>query len=91
MTRDTPQPASTPSLLRSVVSTLATRFAILPLGLIQGALTARALGPDGLGRYSAVLVDVNIVTTLLGLGLPSGLAVLTGESQGQPRAVRDLW
>ncbi|HND11701.1 MAG TPA: polysaccharide biosynthesis C-terminal domain-containing protein [Pseudomonadota bacterium] len=91
MTRDTPQPASTPSLLRSVVSTLATRFAILPLGLIQGALTARALGPDGLGRYSAVLVDVNIVTTLLGLGLPGGLAVLTGESQGQPHAVRDLW
>lgn len=91
MTRSAPQPEATPSLLRSVFSTLATRFAVLPLGLLQGALTARALGPEGLGRYSAVLVDVNIVTTLLGLGLPGGLAVLTGESQGNQAAVRSLW
>ncbi len=86
-----PQPAASPSLLRTVISTLATRFLVLPLGLLQGALTARALGPEGLGRYSAVLVDVNIITTLLGLGLPGGLAVLTGESQGSAKAVQSLW
>jgi O-antigen/teichoic acid export membrane protein len=74
-----------------VLATLVTRFAVLPLGLLQGALLARGLGPEGLGRYSAALVDVNIVTTLLALGLPGGLAVLVGESQGDPPATRRLW
>jgi O-antigen/teichoic acid export membrane protein len=74
-----------------VIATLATRFAVLPLGLLQGALLARGLGPQGLGRYSAALVDVNIVTTLLALGLPGGLAVLVGESQGHASATRKLW
>lgn len=50
-----------------MLTTLATRFAMLPLGLLQGALLARGLGPEGLGRYSATLVDVNIVTTVLAL------------------------
>jgi len=81
----------TPSLFRTVIATLATRFAVLPLGLLQGALLARGLGPQGLGRYSAALVDVNIVTTLLALGLPGGLAVLVGESQGHASATRKLW
>lgn len=74
-----------------MIATLATRFAVLPLGLLQGALLARGLGPQGLGRYSAALVDVNIVTTLLALGLPGGLAVLVGESQGHASATRKLW
>ena len=74
-----------------MTATLATRFAVLPLGLLQGALLARGLGPQGLGRYSAALVDVNIVTTLLALGLPGGLAVLVGESQGHASATRKLW
>lgn len=50
------------------------------MGLLQGVLTARALGPEGLGEYSALLVDVNLLTTLLALGLPGGLAVLSGET-----------
>lgn len=80
-----------PSFARSVAWTLATRFALLPLGLLQGVLTARALGPQGLGLYSAVLVDVNLITTLLALGLPGGLAVLVGEAQGDKQTLHKLW
>lgn len=64
---------------------------MLPLGLLQGALLARGLGPSGLGRYSAVLVDVNLLTTLLALGLPGGLAVLVGQAQGNATTTRRLW
>lgn len=74
-----------------MIATLATRFAVLPLGLLQGALLARGLGPSGLGRYSAVLVDVNLLTTLLALGLPGGLAVLVGQAQGNAATTRKLW
>ena len=88
MTSQAPQ---TPSLTQSVIATLATRFAVLPLGLLQGALLARGLGPSGLGRYSAVLVDVNLLTTLLALGLPGGLAVLIGQAQGNATTTRRLW
>ena len=88
---DSSHRSQSPALLRTVLATLATRFAMLPLGLLQGALLARGLGPEGLGRYSATLVDVNIVTTVLALGIPGGLAVLVGESQGQASATRQLW
>ncbi len=70
---------------------LGTRAALLPLAFVQGALLARALGPEGVGRYSAVLVDVNVLVTVLSLGLPGALAVLQGEARGDPARLRALW
>ena len=70
---------------------LGTRAALLPLAFAQGALLARALGPEGVGRYSAVLVDVNVLVTVLSLGLPGALAVLQGEARGDPARLRALW
>lgn len=70
---------------------LGTRAALLPLSLAQGALLARALGPAGVGRYSAALVDVNVLTTVLSLGLPGALAVLQGEERGDAQRLRALW
>ena len=73
---------------------LGTRAALLPLGLLQGALLARSLGPTGLGRYSAALVDVNLLVTLCALGLPGAVTVLSAERRGTPElgdTVRALW
>jgi O-antigen/teichoic acid export membrane protein len=64
-----------------------SRLAVLPLGLVQGAILARQLQPAGLGRYSAILVDVNLLVTLVSLGLPGALAVLMGERNGRLRAL----
>jgi O-antigen/teichoic acid export membrane protein len=70
---------------------LGTRVVLLPLGFLQGALLARALGPEGVGRYSAALVDVNVLVTVLSLGLPGALAVLQGEARDDPARLRALW
>lgn len=75
------------SLLGSVVWSLLTRVATLPLGLIQGAILARHLHPAGLGRYSALLTDVNLLVLFLSLGMPGALAVLIGE---RPQRLRRL-
>lgn len=70
---------------------LGTRAALLPLSFLQGALLARALGPAGVGRYSAALVDINVLVTVLSLGLPGAIAVLQGEARGDSRRLRALW
>lgn len=70
---------------------LGTRAVLLPLAFAQGAILARALGPAGVGRYSAVLVDVNVLVTVLSLGLPGALAVLQGEARGDRQRLRALW
>jgi O-antigen/teichoic acid export membrane protein len=69
---------------------LSARVLLIGLSLAQGAMLARGLGPAGLGRYSAVLVDVNLLVALLSLGLPGALAVLTGETVGRPSRMRLL-
>ncbi len=70
---------------------LGTRAVLLPLSFLQGALLARALGPTGVGRYSAALVDINVLVTVLSLGLPGALAVLQGEARGDSQRLRALW
>ena len=70
---------------------LGTRAALLPLSFLQGALLARALGPAGVGRYSAALVDINVLVTVLSLGLPGAIAVLQGEARGDSQRLRALW
>ncbi len=70
---------------------LGTRAVLLPLSFLQGALLARALGPTGVGRYSAALVDINVLVTVLSLGLPGAIAVLQGEARGDSQRLRALW
>lgn len=86
----TDKPGLTASLRGAVVSTLLTRVAVMPLGLIQGILLARLLGPAGLGQYSALLTDFNLVVTVLALGLPGALAILLGERPQRLRALLRL-
>ncbi|HRI54519.1 MAG TPA: hypothetical protein PLW65_30480, partial [Pseudomonadota bacterium] len=50
-----------------MLAMLGTRAALLPLSFLQGALLARALGPAGVGRYSAALVALNVLVTVLSL------------------------
>lgn len=69
-----------PRLFAAATFALLTRGLLLILGLVQGMLLARGLGPAGLGRYSAALVDVNLIVALLSLGLPGALAVLQSEA-----------
>lgn len=83
---DPPAPAR-PSVGRSVLWIVLSRVVVLPLSLLQGAILARQLQPAGLGRYSALLTDVNLAVTLLSLGLPGALSVLVGE---QPQRLRRL-
>lgn len=70
---------------------LGTRAALLPLAFVQGAILARALGPAGVGVYSAALVDVNVLVTVLSLGLPGAFAVLQSEARDDPARLRALW
>ncbi len=46
-------------------------------------MLARGLGPEGIGRYSAALVDVNLLVALLSFGLPGALAILSSETVGK--------
>lgn len=71
---------TSPRLFAAATFALLTRGGLLILGLLQGMLLARGLGPAGLGRYSAALVDVNLLVALLSLGLPGALAVLQSEA-----------
>lgn len=71
-----------PRLLAATVGALGARVLLLGLSLGQGVLLTRGLGPEGLGRYSAVLIDINLLVALLSFGLPGALAVLVGESAG---------
>lgn len=73
--------ATSPSLLSATLSTLLVRGLLMPLSLLQGSVLARALGPAGLGLYSAALVDVNVLVALFSLGLPGGLALVAGEAR----------
>ena len=75
---------------RSVLWMIVTRAALLPLGLLQGALLARQLQPHGLGRYSALLTDVNLLVTIASLGLPGALSVLLSEDGGRLRPLLRL-
>lgn len=77
--------------MRAVLAMLGTRAVLLPLSFLQGALLARALGPTGVGRYSAALVDINVLVTVLSLGLPGAIAVLQGEARGDSQRLRALW
>jgi stage V sporulation protein B len=81
-------PASSPRLFQAATFALLTRGGLLILGLLQGMLLARGLGPAGLGRYSAALVDVNLIVALLSLGLPGALAVLQSEAAPQAATAR---
>lgn len=79
-----------PKLLTATVGALGARAFLLGLSLGQGVLLTRGLGPEGLGRYSAILIDINLLVALLSFGLPGGLAVLVGESGGSPGRVAQL-
>src|SRR5262249_45691055 len=79
-----------PKVGRSVLWMIVTRAALLPLGLLQGALLARQLQPAGLGRYSALLTDVNLLVTIASLGLPGALSVLLSEDSGRLRPLLRL-
>ncbi|MCS6915063.1 MAG: polysaccharide biosynthesis C-terminal domain-containing protein [Myxococcales bacterium] len=87
MTSAPEQRSSVPAVGRSVLWMVLTRAALLPLGLAQGAVLARQLGPAGLGRYSALLVDANLLVALAGWGLPGALSVLLGQEPGRLRAL----
>lgn len=84
-----PAPRS-PRLLAATVGALGARVLLLGLSLGQGVLLTRGLGPEGLGRYSAVLIDINLLVALLSFGLPGALAVLTGESAGSASRLAQL-
>lgn len=77
-------------LLPTALSAWLSRIVLLPLAVLQGVALARGLGTEGLGRYSASLVDVNLLVALLSVGLPGGLAVLASRLQRKPAALRIL-
>jgi O-antigen/teichoic acid export membrane protein len=59
------------SLLRTAASSLGLRVAAAGLGLINGILLGRLLGPAELGVYSIALSIVNFLATVAVLGLPT--------------------
>jgi antigen flippase len=60
--------------LRNVVGTLASRAALVALGLISSVIVARALGPAGRGEYSVAVTVAAIGVQLATLGLHTSSA-----------------
>ena len=54
---------------RQVVLTYAVRIFLIPVGLLYAAITARWLGPEGLGVFAAIGAILGIVSQFGNLGL----------------------
>jgi O-antigen/teichoic acid export membrane protein len=57
--------------LTNIVQTVGTRFSLLAIGMISSAVIARAIGPDGRGRYAAATAFGALLCQIANLGLPS--------------------
>jgi O-antigen/teichoic acid export membrane protein len=60
------------------LSVLATKVLMLASGLLASIVIARALGPTGLGTYTAVFAVVTLVLTLADLGIRQATTYLMG-------------
>lgn len=60
------------------LSVFATKVLVLASGLLASVVIARALGPTGLGTYTAVFAVVTLVLTLADLGIRQATTYLMG-------------
>lgn len=66
-------------LARSSATVLATRLFMMLAGVAAAVIVARTLGPDGLGRYVAIVTVVMLVLNLADLGLRQAVAFTMGQ------------
>lgn len=66
-------------VLPAVSGTILARVSVLAIGFATSVITARALGPDGRGRYFAVVTLAGIVAQFGNLGLSSSNTYLAAR------------
>jgi O-antigen/teichoic acid export membrane protein len=75
------------SLASAALYSAIASTALPVLSLVTGPLIARALGPDDRGLLAAALAPPMLVAGVLGLGLPTGTAVLIARGHSVRRVV----
>jgi O-antigen/teichoic acid export membrane protein len=76
--------ASRVAILRPLLATAGTNFALAALGLLTGVLVARLLGPRGRGELTAIQTWPSVIATASMLGLPDALVYFSAR---EPRRV----
>jgi len=71
------------SFLRKSSLTLASRIAIVLLGFLLSALTARFLGPEGKGAYAVLTLMPMLVAQVFSLGLTNANIFLIGQARAE--------
>jgi len=64
---------------RQVVGTYIVRIVLIPVGLVYSVVTARWLGPSGLGLFAAIGAIVGTASQLGNLGLPVAVSRFAAE------------
>src|SRR5690242_11815177 len=72
-------------LARDAILTIGTRFGLAGLTLATDVILARALGPDGKGRFALVLLYSQLAATVVALGTDQSLAVVAARSVADAR------
>jgi O-antigen/teichoic acid export membrane protein len=73
------------NLARDAILTIATRFGLAAFTLATDVILARALGPDGKGRFALVLLSSQMVATIVSAGTDQSLAVVAARSLADAR------
>lgn len=66
-------------LARSSASVLVTRLFMLLAGVLTSVIVARTLGPDGLGKYVALVTVITLVLNLADLGIRQAVTYTMGQ------------
>ena len=72
---------------RRVSLTLLLRIAFVPLALVQAAIVARWLGPDGQGLFAATGSWIAIAAMFGTLGLPAAVTAFAAADEGRTAAL----
>lgn len=76
---------------RNVSITLATRIAILMVGLATSVIMARALGPEGKGLFSLAVLVASITFAMTNLGIGTASGYLLGRKRASFEELAGNW
>jgi O-antigen/teichoic acid export membrane protein len=66
---------------RQVILTYLVRISLIPIGLLYAVITARWLGPEGLGVFAAIGAILGTAAQLGNLGLPISVSRFAAENE----------
>jgi len=79
------------TFVRNVSITLATRIALILVGLVTSVVMARMLGPEGKGLFSLAILAAGIVFVVMNLGIGPASGFMLGRKKASLEELAGNW